>query len=140
MSTDSIAKIKTLKTIRGKDLKIRYTQDNLEDTLISQRQYFDKNGDILTPITDILLIRQVYPPSPTIARIGNSKPRHILVCFGSTGNKSGETNFMVMIPYNPGDANHNLHIQEISNYISLSQELHPKSPLSLTYQGENSSH
>lgn len=134
----SVEKIKTLKTIRGKDLKIRYSQDNLDDALVNQRQSFDKNGDTLTPITPLLLARQVNTNNPTIARLGNSEPRHISACFGSTDNKSGESNFIVVIPYSPSDTNHNLHIQEIFNYISLSQKLQPKSPLNLTYQGENS--
>ena len=135
----SIEKIKTLKTIRGKDLKIRYSQDNLQDALVNQRQYFDENSDTLTPVTPLLLARQVNTNNPTIARLGNSEPRYISTCFGSTDNKSSESNFMVVIPYNPGDTNHNLHIQEILNYTSASQNLQPKSPLKLTYQGENSS-
>ena len=43
----SVDKIKKLKTIRGKDIKLRYTQDNLEDALINQRQYFDEDGNKL---------------------------------------------------------------------------------------------
>lgn len=133
----SVERIKTLKTIRGKDLKIRYSQDNLDDALVNQRQYFDKNGDTLTPITPLVLARQVDTNNPTIARLSNSEPRHISTCFGSTDNKSGESNFKIIVPYHPGDANHNEHIQEIADYTSSSQSVEPKSPLSLTYYGEN---
>jgi NADPH-dependent curcumin reductase CurA len=32
----STEKIKSLKTVRGKDVKIRYTQDDFEDALVNQ--------------------------------------------------------------------------------------------------------
>lgn len=130
-------KVKLLKTIRGKDLKIQYTQDNFEDALINQRQFYDANGMILAPVTPKLLARQVTTNNPAIARLGNSYPRYILACFGSIDTDSGESNFKVVIPYCPGDTNHNEHIQEIYNYASSSQNLNPKSPLALKYYGEN---
>lgn len=133
----SAERVKSLKTIRGRDIKIRYTQDNFEDALINQRQYFDENGDILTPITPLLLARQVGTSNPTIDRLGNSEPRYISACFGSPVNSSGESEFKIFIPYVPGDVNHNEHIKEIVNYTSPSQFLEPKSPLSLNYHGEN---
>jgi hypothetical protein len=133
----SAEKVKSLKTVRGKDIKIRYTQDDFEDALVNQRQFYDENGDILTPITPLLLDRQVATVNPTIGRLGNSEPRYISVCFGSPSNQSGESQFKVLIPYGPGDLNHVAHIKEIFDYVSLSQFLDPKSPLGLTYHGEN---
>lgn len=137
MPSSSAEKIKSLKTVRGKDLKLRYTQDDFEDALVNQRQYFDENGDVLTPITPLLLSRQVATNNPTIDRLGNSEPRYILACFGSPINSSGESEFKILIPYVPGDVNHNDHIKEISDYISPSQFLDPRKPLNLTYHGEN---
>ncbi len=132
----SVEKIKTLKTIRGKDLKIRYTQDNLEDTLINQRQFYDEGGNTLTPVTPKLLERQVTTNNPTIAKTGSVQPRYVSVCFGSQ-TKPGERSYKIIIPYSSRDANHNEHIQEISGYTSSSSLLEPNSPLSLTYHGEN---
>lgn len=129
--------IKTFKTVRGKDLKIRYTQDNLEDALITQRQYYDENGDGLTPVTQSLLARQVATNNPTIDRLGGTEPRYISACFGSPENKSGESNFKIVVPYAPGDSNQLEQIKEVRGYISASTLLSPKSPLSLTYYGEN---
>lgn len=132
----SVKKIKSLKTIRGKDLKIRYTQDSLDETLINQRQFYDESGDTLSPVTSKLLERQVSTNNPTIAKTGSAQPRHISACFGSQ-TKPGERNYKIVIPYSPRDANHNEHIQEISDYTASSPLLEPKSPLSLTYYGEN---
>jgi hypothetical protein len=129
--------IKTFKTVRGRDLKIRYTQDNLEDALINQRQYYDENGDELTPITPSLLARQVATNNPTIDRLGNTEPRHISACFGSPDNKTGESNFKIVVPYAPGDNNQIEQIKEVYDYTSTSAFFSPKSPLSLTYHGEN---
>lgn len=134
---NSATTIKTLKTVRGRDLKIRYTQDNLEDALINQRQYYDKNGDELTPVTFSLLARQVATNNPTIDRLGNADPRHISACFGSPDNKSGESNFKIIVPYAPGDDNQMEQIKEVRSYVSASTFLSPKSPLNLTYHGEN---
>lgn len=134
----SAAKAKTLKTIRGKDLKIRYTQDNSQDTLVIQRQFYDGTGKILTPITAKLLERQVATNNPTIAKLGdNTKPRRLLICFGSIATLSGESNFTVIVPYSPGDTGHNEHIREIFNYVSTSENLDPKYPLNVNYNGEN---
>lgn len=133
----SDAKIKSLKTVRGRDIKIRYTQDNLDDALVNQRQYFDGDGNQLTPITPLLLARQVPTNNPTIDRLGNAEPRYISACFGSPQNSSGESNFKIVVPYAPGDINQIEQIREIRNYISPSQFLEPKSPLSLAYHGES---
>lgn len=133
----SVEKIKSLKTVRGKDIKLRYTQDDFEDALINQRLFYDENGDILTPITSLLLARQIGTVNPTIDRLGNSEPRYISACFGSPTNQSGESQFKAIIPYSPGDPNHVEHIKEIFDYVSASQFLDPKSPLNLTYHGEN---
>ena len=133
----SIEKIKILKTIRGKDLKIRYTQDDLKDTLVNQRQYYDNNGAELTPITPLLLARQVSTNNPTIDRLGNAEPRYVSACFGSPDNSLGESNFKVIVPYAPGDVNQIEQIKEVRSYTSLSEFLSPKSPLSLSYHGEN---
>jgi hypothetical protein len=140
MPNNSVEKIKSLKTIRGKDLKVRYTQDDFEDALINQRLYYDENGDILTPITSLLLARQVTPSNPTIDRLGNSEPRYILACFGSPSNQSGESQFKSIIPYSPGDLSHIAHIKEIIDYVSLSQFLEPKMPLAMIYHGESYNH
>jgi hypothetical protein len=134
---NSAITIKTLKTVRGRDLKIRYTQDNLEDALVNQRQYYDENGDKLTPVTPSLLARQVATNNPTIDRIGNAEPRYISACFGSPDNKSGESNLKIIVPYAPGDNNQMEQIKEVRGHISVSTFLSPKSPLSLTYYGEN---
>lgn len=134
----SAEKAKTLRTVRGKDLKIRYTQDNLVDALINQRQFYDQDGQILAPITPKLLERQVVGSSnPTIARISGIEPRTVATCFGSAVNVSGESNFTVLIPYAPGDPNHNEHLREIVFYVSASPNLDPPTPLSVSYQGEN---
>lgn len=136
MSADE--KIKTLRTVRGKDLKIRYTQDNLVDGLINQRQFYDQDGQILAPITPKLLERQIIGnSSPTISRLGGIEPRSVTTCFGSVVNISGESNFIVIIPYAPGDANHGENLREIFNFVSPSPNLQPSSPLNVSYQGEN---
>lgn len=134
---NSVQRIKSFKTIRGKDLKLRYTQDDLEDALVNQRQYYDNNGAELTPITPLLLARQVSTNNPTINRLGNIEPRYISACFGSPENSLGESNFKIIIPYAPGDINQTEQIKEVRSYISLSEFLSPKLPLSLTYYGEN---
>lgn len=133
----SDAKLRTFRTVRGKDIKIRYTQDSLEEALINQRQYYDNNGAELTPITSLLLARQVTTSNPTINRLGNTEPRYISACFGSPENSLGESNFKIIIPYAPGDVNQVEQIKEVLSYVSLSEFLSPKSPLSLTYHGEN---
>jgi hypothetical protein len=136
MSADE--KVKTLRTIRGKDLKIRYTQDNLVDGLINQRQFYDQDGQILAPITTKLLERQVIGDnSPIIPRLGGIEPRTVAICFGSAVNVSGESNFIVIVPYAPGDASHNEHLREVFNFVSPSPNLDPPSPLSVNYRGEN---
>ncbi len=133
----SVDKIKKLKTIRGKDIKLRYTQDNLEDALINQRQYFDEDGNQLTPVTPLLLARQVSTSNPTIDRLGKSEPRYISACFGSPSNLSGQSEYKIFVPYAPGDVNQLEQIREVGNYASLSSFLVPKSPLALSYRGEN---
>lgn len=127
---------KTLKTIRGKDLKIRYTQDDFENILVNQRQFLDETGNSLTPVSPKLLERQVPTNNPTIAKAGSTQPRYVSACFGSP-NKPGERNYKVIIPYHPTETGHNEHIQEIVDYNSASQLLEPKSPLSAIYHGEN---
>lgn len=134
---NSASTIKTLKTVRGKDLKLRYTQDDLEDALVNQRQYYDNNGAELTPVTPLLLARQVSTNNPTIDRLGNAEPRYVSTCFGSPDNSLGESNFKIIIPYAPGDINQIEQIKEARSYTSFSEFLFPKSPLSLTYHGEN---
>lgn len=133
----SASKIKARKTIRGKDIKLRYTQDNLEDALINQRQYFDEDSQQLTPITPLLLARQVLTNNPTIDRLGKSQPRYVSACFGSPTNLSGQSEYKIFIPYAPGDVNQTEQIKEIRDYVSSSSFLVPQSPLALTYQGEN---
>jgi hypothetical protein len=133
----SVDKVETLKTVRGKDIKLRYTQDNLEDALINQRQYFDEDSNQLTPVTPLLLARQVPTSNPTIDRLGKSDPRYISACFGSPTNLSGQSEYKVLIPYAPGDANQVEQIKEIRDYVSSSSFLIPQLPLALTYQGEN---
>lgn len=128
-------KIKSLKTIRGKDLKIRYTQDNFEDVLINQRQFLDETGNTLTPVSPKLLERQVTTNNPTIAKTGSTQPRHVSACFGSPNNP-GERSYKIIIPYHPTEAGHSEQIQEIMNHNSPSQLLEPSSPLRLIYYGE----
>ncbi|MEG4328079.1 hypothetical protein [Microcoleus sp. herbarium5] len=135
--SDSVRRIKSLKTTRGRDIKLRYTQDSLEDVLINQRQYYDSNGAELTPITPLLLARQVTINNPTTNRMKNAEPRYVSACFGSPSNTLGESNFKIIIPYAPGDANQLEQINEVRTYVSFSDYLSPKSPLSLTYHGEN---
>ena len=129
-------KVKTLRTVRGKDVKIRYTQDNLEEALISQRLFYDQNEVLLTPSTPKLLERQVATNDPII-QSGERKPRHVAMCFGSIATLSGESNFTVMIPYHPGDASHSEHLKEMFSYSSSSQNLIPQQPLKVSYHGEN---
>lgn len=137
MPTSADAKLKTFKTIRGRDLKIRYTQDNLAEALINQRQFYDEDGRILSPITPKLLERQVIGEnSPIIARVSGIEPRIAKACFISAINLSGESNFIVIIPYAPGDIAHDEHLQEIIGYTSSSPNLSPSYPISVTYQGE----
>lgn len=131
-------RLKTLRTVRGKDLKIRYTQDNLVDALINQRQFYDQDGQILAPITPKLVQRQILGDnSPTIARLAGIEPRTVATCFGSVANVSGESRFVVIIPYAPGDINHNEHLREVFEFVSVSPNLSPPSALNVTYQGEN---
>jgi hypothetical protein len=130
-------KVKTLKTVRGKDVKIRYTHDNLEEALIGQRLFYDQNEVLLSPATAKLLERQVATNDPTIAQLGERQPRHVAMCFGSIATLSGESNFTVMIPYHPGDASHYEHLKEMFSYSSSSQNLNPQQPLKISYHGEN---
>jgi hypothetical protein len=131
-------KIRTLRTVRGKDLKIRYTKDDWSEGLINQRQFYDADGQILAPITLKLLERQIIGNNnPTIARLGGVEPRHVATCFGSAANTSGESNFIVIIPYAPDNSNHNEHLREIFSFVSGSSNLDPPSPLSVNYRGEN---
>lgn len=134
--SESVGKIRNLKTVRGRDIKLRYTQDNYEDALVNQRQYYDDDGNELTPITPLLLARQVQTNNPTIDRLGKSEPRYVSVCFGSPNNSSGQSDFKILIPYAPGDPNQIEQIKEIRDYVSPNQ-LTPNSPLALTYHGEN---
>ncbi len=130
-------KIRTLRTVRGKYLKILYTKDDLSEGLINQRQFYDADDQILAPITPKLLERQIIGNNnPTIARLGGVEPRHVVTCFGSAANISGESNFIVIIPYAPGDTSHNGHLREIFSFVSPSANLNPFSPLSVNYQGE----
>ncbi len=132
-------KAKTFRTVRGKDLKIRYTKDNLNDCLVVQRQFYDQNNQILSPITRKLIDRQVTGNnSPPVLGVESIRPRCIAACFGSVSTDSGESNFKVIIPYAPGDSNHNEHLREIFNYASLSPNLSPAFPLNVSYHGENS--
>ena len=131
-------KLKILRTVRGKDLKIRYTQDNLLEGLINQRQFYDSNGQILVPITPKLLERQIIGNnSSTIFRLAGIKPRTVTVCFGSAVNASAKSNFSVLIPYAPNDASHNDHLREIFSFLSPSLNIDPPFPLNISYQGEN---
>lgn len=134
----SLKKAKTFRTIRGKDLKLRYTKDSLTDGLIVQRQFYDQNSYVLTPITPKLLERQVSGSnSPPVLGLGNTEPRYIKACFGSVATESAESNFKIVVPYAPGDPNHNEHLREIFDYISPSPNLNPRSPLNISYHGEN---
>jgi len=132
----SLKKTKTFRTVRGKDLKIRYTQDNLIDRLIVQRQFYDQNGQILTPITTKLLERVTGNNSPPVLGLEN-EPRYVITCFGSIATESGESNFKVIIPYAPGDPSHNEQLREMFNYVSPSTNLNPSFALNINYHGEN---
>ncbi|WP_293128879.1 hypothetical protein [Microcoleus sp. bin38.metabat.b11b12b14.051] len=130
----SVGKISTRKTIRGVDIKLRYSLDDGGEGLVNQRQYFDDSGSLSTPITPALLTRQVTGfNSPGIERVGKIEPRHIITCFASQTNLSGESNFKVVIPYAPGDPGHIEQIQEIAGFQSQIGN-----PLSLAYYGESS--
>lgn len=129
--------INTYRTIRGRDIKLRYTQDDNEDGLINQRTFFDPNGDQLTPVTPLLLARETGTPNPALDRVGSKKARTATVCFGNPSNLSGESNFTVIIPYHPGDSVFADHLRELFNYTSLSAFLDPNTPQLITYHGEN---
>lgn len=133
----SSLRITTLKSIRGKDIKLRYTQDDFEDALVNQRTYFDDGATLLTPITSKLLERQVSPPDPALEKMGGGNPRHAICCFGSPLNQLGESHFKVIIPFCPGDDNLNLQIAELKGYNSPSHFLEPKKILAIKYHGEN---
>jgi len=132
----SAKKAKTFRTIRGKDLKILYTKDNLIDCLVVQRLFYDQNNHILTPVTTKLLERQVAGnSSPPLLNLGTIEARHVTTCFASVVTESGESNFKVIIPYAPSDS-HNEHIQEIFAYTSPSPNLNPAFALNISYHGE----
>jgi hypothetical protein len=134
----SLKKVKTFQTVRGKDLRIRYTKDNLVDILIVQRQFYDQSNQILSPITPKLLERQVIGDnSPARLSLKNAELRHIIACFGSVATVLGESNFKVIIPYAPTDPNHKEQLREIFNYVSSSSNLNPPSALNISYHGEN---
>jgi hypothetical protein len=130
-------KAKILKTVRGIDLTLRYTSDNLVDSLINQRQFFDQDKIALAPVTPKLLERQVQPSTPSISRLVAIDPRFVKVCFGSVANVSGESNFQIIIPYAPGDAGHKEHLREIFAYVSSSANINPSTALNVSYYGEN---
>jgi len=134
----SASKVKARKTIRGVDIKLRYSLDEGGEGLVNQRQYFDDSGSLLTPITPTLLARQVLGMnSPGLEKVGKIEPRYVSACFASPTNLSGESNFKVVIPYAPGDVNQTEQIKEIRDYVPSSSFLVPTTPLALTYQGEN---
>jgi len=130
-------KAKTLKTVRGLDITLRYTQDNSIDALINQRQFYDQDGMLLAPITPKLLERQVQPSTPSLPRLGGVKPRIIKACFGSF-NTSGESNFQIIVPYAPGDFSHGEQLREVFAYVSSSGNLYPSIALNVSYHGEDS--
>jgi len=130
-------KASVMRTIRGVDVTIRYTSDDLVDSLINQRQFFDQDNTALLPVTSKLLERHVQPSTPSISRLVGIDPRFVKVCFGSVANISGESNFQVIIPYAPGDAGHKEHLREIFAYVSFSANINPSTPLNVGYYGEN---
>lgn len=130
-------KAKKMQTVRGVDLTLRYTSDDGTDSLITQRQFFDQDGVILAPVTPKLLERQVQPSTPSIPRLGGLKPRTVTTCFTSVGNITGKSTFVTIVPYAPGDADHNQHLREIFNYVSPSNNLGSPSALDVIYHGEN---
>jgi hypothetical protein len=129
----SVSKISKRKTIRGSDIKLRYSLDEGSEGLVNQRQYFGESGLPLTPITPTLLARQVIGVnSPGLARVGEINPRYVTACFPSPLNLSGESNFKIIIPYAPGDSDQLEQIREIAGFQAQIGNL-----LSLAYHGES---
>lgn len=129
----SVGKLNTRKTIRGIDIKLRYSLDEGGEGLVNQRQYFNESGSLLSPITPALMTRQVLGiNSPVPGKVGKVEPRYVTACFASPTNLTGESNFKVVIPYAPGDSNQTQQIREIADFQS---EL--GIPLSLVYYGES---
>ena len=129
----SVGKINIRKTIRGLDVKLRYSLDEGGEGLVNQRQYFDDSGSLLTPVTPALLARQVLGiNSPGLGKVGKVEPRHAVACFASQTNLSGEGSFKVVIPFAPGDSNQAQQVREIAGFQSQLGK-----PLSLAYHGES---
>ena len=128
----SVGKINIRKTIRGLDVKLRYSLDEGGEGLVNQRQYFDDSGSLLTPVTPALSTRQVLGiNSPGLGKVGKIEPRHAVACFAST-NLSGEGSFKVVIPFAPGDSSQVQQLREIADFQSQLG-----TPLSLVYYGES---
>jgi len=104
-------------TRRYKDLVIRYSSDFNFDILLRHRIYKTEDGTIETPITPMLLARQVESDCKPPKRTFNE--RHVIACFANPDTKTGESNLKAIIPYLPNTVEHKTHIQEIKAYTNV---------------------
>lgn len=116
-----------LKVRRYKDIGIYYDSDFGFTTILRQRTYKTENGEIQTPITPLLLARQVETDCkiPVVAAF---EARYINACFANPDNDTGESNLKVIVPYRGTDeVNHKGQIKEIAAFSGV---------LAVDYKGE----
>lgn len=115
------------KTRRYQDLKIRYTTDYLEDLTVRQRVYKAQDGSSETPITSLLESRLVNTDCP-VKNPSWVEFRNVVACFSNTSNASGQSEYTVIIPFNPGNPDLKAQIEEIKSFNGV---------LSIEYRGES---
>lgn len=125
-------------TKRGIDIRLRYTQDNYQDTEVVLRTTVDSEGNILTPVTDSLIqraiVRGVAPPiAPDRAT------RYIKITLSIPRNQSGIGEYKVVVPFHPSSQEFKQQIKEIYAWLSNSLLVNPllKNVVCAEYYGED---
>lgn len=115
------------KTRRYSDLKVRYTTDYQQNVIVRQRVYKAQDGTSETPITPLLESRLVNTDCP-LRNPGWLELRNIVACFSNNSNATGQSEYTVIAPFNPGDSNLLAHIKEVKAVNGV---------LSIEYRGES---
>jgi hypothetical protein len=125
-------------TKRGIDIRLRYTQDDRQDTEVILRTTVDSEGNLLTPITDSLITRAIVkgaaPP------IGNDRAtRYIKITLLIPGNQSGIGEYKVVVPFHPSSQEFKQQIREIYSWVTNSLSVNPllKKVVCAEYYGED---
>lgn len=115
------------KTRRFQDLKFRYTTDYGDNIIARQRVYKTANGASETPITPLFLTRVVDTDCP-IRNPSYIEYRNVVACFANPDNDSGQSEFTVIVPFNPGDANLRAQVKQVKQFTGVQ---------SVEYRGES---